>query len=473
MPHSEKQDLDDSTHAEQLLLEQFADTAAQYGLTRPDLVTSLSYEPIFDQWESAWIPIFSFHESSRPEKLSNSADSRDWLTGIYSQHPSDQEPISPISGSEREPSVSKTRENRSQDAYKYLFADDQITNPVRNGYHSETGYGEASAERALERLLGINIPNLPAQFSGELSRLDRIGAPASWGAGYTGQGIVVAVLDTGVDRTHEDLSQNMWINRREISSNGIDDDNNGYIDDVFGWNFSAENNNIGDTNGHGTHVAGIIAGARNGFGVTGVSYNSRIMPVRVLDDSGNGSSSDVARGIRYAVDNGAHVINLSLGGPSGSTEYEAALEYAFNRGVSVIMAAGNNSGSSPVYPAAYAQHWGIAVGAIDSRGRMASLSNRSGAVNLDYVTAPGINVNSTAPGNRYASQSGTSMAAPHIAGAMALLMEANIRSGLRYSVDHLEDLLTSTASNSDLASGSLQKPIDALAVMPAGSAKAS
>lgn len=314
-------------------------------------------------------------------------------------------------------------------------------------FSAVNGYGEASVERAIERLLNISIPDLPAQFSGGLYGLDRIGAPEAWSAGYNGQGMVVAVLDTGVDRGHQDLDANIWTNAREIAGNGVDDDGNGFVDDVFGWNFDGNNSNTLDGHGHGTHVSGTIAAERNGFGVTGVAYGARVMPVKVLSDTGSGSYASVANGIRYAADNGANVINLSLGGGTGDLAVRSAIEYAWSRGLAVVMAAGNEGAATTGYPAAYASSWGIAVGAVDSAGSMASFSNRAGTTVLDYVTAAGVAVTSTTPNNTYATWSGTSMATPHMAGAMALLMQANRASGRNLSIGQLEQIMTATATN--------------------------
>lgn len=320
--------------------------------------------------------------------------------------------------------------------------------PSPGSYSPVNGYGEASAEHAIERLLNVNIPDLPNRFAGGLYGLDRLGAPEVWNYGYTGEGIVVAVADTGVDRDHPDLDANIWKNPREISGNGVDDDGNGFVDDVFGWNFINNNNKTIDVQGHGTHVAGTIAAELNTFGATGVAYGSKIMPVKVLSDSGSGTWTSVANGIRYAADNGANIINLSLGGGSGNLTLQSAIEYAWNRGVAVMMAAGNSGDSSPLYPAAYANRWGMAIGAVDAAGSLAPFSNRAGTSPLDYVTAAGASVYSTTPNNSYASYSGTSMATPQMAGAMALLMQANRDSGRNLSLAQLEQLFTASASNS-------------------------
>ena len=332
--------------------------------------------------------------------------------------------------------------------YQLLAAEAAAPTP---GYSTVTGYGEASVKRALEAMLNTTLPSV-ADLGGIFWGLDRLGAPEAWSAGYTGSGITVAVVDTGVDYTHSDLDGNIWINSGEIAGNGIDDDGNGYIDDVRGWNFDANTNNVMDDNSHGTHVAGTIAGENNGVGITGVAYNARIMAVKVLSASGSGTLTAVANGIRYAADNGAKVINLSLGG-GGSADLLAAVSYATSRGAVVVMAAGNEAAASPSYPAAYAQSYGLAVGAIDSAGNLASFSNRAGSTQLDYITAAGVSVYSSVPGGGYASYSGTSMATPHIAGAMALLQQANIQNNKGLSVAALETLITSSASNMVTASG--------------------
>lgn len=293
-----------------------------------------------------------------------------------------------------------------------------------SGFNSTYGYGLVNAAAAVAQSIGQPTFTDVANQGGNNWNLDAINAPEVWAQGYTGQGIVVAVVDTGVDYTHPDLDNNIWTNAGEIEGNGIDDDGNGYIDDVRGWNFVEHNNNPFDTDSHGTHVAGTIAAENNGFGATGVAYNAQIMAVRVLGNNG-GRLSDVAAGIRYAADNGADVINLSLGGSSSSSTVTSAIQYAVQRGATVVMAAGNEAAQRPGFPANLANQYGIAVGAVDRSNRLASFSNRAGTSTTNYVVAPGASIYSTTPNNTYRNYSGTSMATPAVAGVAALLLNAN------------------------------------------------
>ncbi|MDB9487329.1 S8 family peptidase [Dolichospermum circinale CS-537/01] len=315
---------------------------------------------------------------------------------------------------------------------------------TNSNYNSNNGYGLVNAGLAVSKAAGDgpyeDVPNLGGNNWGA----DMINAPTVWNNGHTGQGIIVAVIDTGVDYNHEDLKNNIWINTKEIAGNGIDDDGNGYIDDVRGWNFDNNNNNVLDNNGHGTHVSGTIAAENNGIGVTGIAYNSQIMSVKVLDANGSGSYSNITKGIYYAVDNGAKVINLSLGGDSPNDTLKSAIEYASSKGVIVVMAAGNNSESIPSYPARYAYNSGIAVGAVDQNNNLADFSNRSGSQEIAYITAPGVDIYSTVPNNQYANYSGTSMAAPHIAGVVALMLSANPN----LTESQVRQIIISTSANS-------------------------
>ncbi|MDE2491392.1 MAG: S8 family serine peptidase [Elusimicrobia bacterium] len=226
--------------------------------------------------------------------------------------------------------------------------------------------------------------------------VQRVNAPAAWSSGE-GAGVKVAVVDTGIDCTHPDLQ----------------------CDFSAGMNILDPSSQPMDDNEHGTHVAGTIAGRGNG-GPLGVAPKATLIPVKVLDANGSGSLSDIVKGIEWAADNGADVINMSLGGPSGSAAMERAVKYALSKGVVVVAAAGN-SGPNPDtvgYPAGYPGV--IAVAASDSNDQVADFSSRGSAV---AFIAPGVNVTSTVPGGGTATLSGTSMASPHVAGLAALAIE--------------------------------------------------
>lgn len=329
------------------------------------------------------------------------------------------------------------------------------------GFSSLDGYGEVNAALALERLLGRPISRVPA-LGGASWSLDRLDAPSAWAADVTGAGVTVAVVDTGIDLGHSELDGAIWTNPRELAGNGIDDDGNGYVDDVHGWDFVDADADPTDLNGHGTFVAGTIAAESNGSGPTGVAHGATILPVRVLDETGSGGYAAMVNGIRYATANGARVINLSLGGTLGSPELQAAIRTAEAAGVVVVMAAGNSGRSAPGFPAAYAGQAGLAVGAIDATGTLAGFSNRAGAVAIDYVTAPGVSVVSTIPGDQTTTWSGTSMATAHVAGVAALLLSARPSLTPR----DVETLLTGSARH-----GAAAGPVAAAPAAASGSAR--
>ncbi|MEG4034939.1 S8 family serine peptidase [Microcoleus sp. S36b_A4] len=327
----------------------------------------------------------------------------------------------------------------------------ELNIPTPSGtFNSNDGYGLVNANAAVSSTLnGSNpFPDIP-DLGGNNWALDLINAPEVWNQNITGNGIVVAVVDSGVDYTHPDLDDNIWRNAGEIAGNGIDDERNGYIDDIRGWDFVASDNNPMDLDfdGHGTHIAGAIAAERNDFGITGVAPNAKIMPVRVLDTFGYGELNNVAAGIRYAADNGANVINLSLGNEFyPSNVVNNAIEYANNKGSVVVIAAGNSGFSQPDYPARNADRLGIAVGSIDINGRMPDTSNRAGSTALDYVVAPGVDIYSTTPYRTYDTLTGTSMATPQVAGVAALVLSANPT----LTPAQVEQILTTTANRNGL-----------------------
>ncbi|MFO1062485.1 MAG: S8 family serine peptidase [Pirellulales bacterium] len=297
---------------------------------------------------------------------------------------------------------------------------------VMTAFQSRTDVLSATPDFRVTVTATPNDPSYTSEWglenNGVGGKLDAdIDASEAWDYG-TSSSVVVAVIDSGVDYNHQDLAANIWTNSREIAGNGKDDDGNGYVDDVRGWNFVSNNNNPMDDNGHGTHVAGTIgAVGNNGIGVTGIAWNVKIMALKFLDSTGSGLLSDAVSAIDYARVNGAKIINASWGGDGFSSALQAAIQRFQNAGGIFVTAAGNdalNNSTSASYPANYALSNVISVAASTQSDTLASFSNYGS--NVD-IAAPGVNILSTVPNNSYARYSGTSMATPHVAGAMALL----------------------------------------------------
>jgi subtilisin family serine protease len=294
-----------------------------------------------------------------------------------------------------------------------------------------------------------------------LSRPAAIGAWEAWTQSY-GDGVTVAVLDSGVQLDHPDLAGNLWTNPGEIAGNGVDDDANGVVDDVNGANIVSGGGDVSDDEGHGTHVAGIIAArAGNGIGGMGLAPKARIMVVKVLDANRAGNASQLARGIRYAVDAGARILNVSLNGDATNDDLDAAVHYASHKGATIVASAGNNGRDldlRPSYPACSTDPAVISVTASDKGGSLLGFANR-GLGSVD-IAAPGAEILSTGRGSRYEFRAGTSMAAPYVAGTLALLAavrpdlsQADLRAALLSSaaLRGLEGLLGSGELNAGKA----------------------
>ena len=263
-------------------------------------------------------------------------------------------------------------------------------------------------------------------------------APKAWETQTGNEGIVFAVIDTGIADDHPDIKDNMWRNEAELNGiPGVDDDHNGYIDDIFGINTVEPNRTTYDGHGHGTHVSGTIAAVTdNGIGIAGINWNGQLMAVKVLTDDGRGDIFTITAGIVYAAKNGADVINMSLGGPAGPfmLPIDLAIRYATHKGVITVVAAGNsNTDARRSSPADHSQV--ITVAATGPDGNRAYFSNWGKKID---VGAPGMWILSTVPevnkipqdkypiiDRIYSALHGTSMASPMTAGLVGLILDAN------------------------------------------------
>ena len=297
--------------------------------------------------------------------------------------------------------------------------------------------------------VSAKTPN-DAKYGLQESFYSQIGAPAAWDITTGSSSVVVAVIDVGVDITNDDLKENIWQNQKEISGNSIDDDGNGYVDDVHGWNFVENDNDVGisvisvgDDSGavsHGTILAGLIgAVGDNNFLGTGLNWYIKIMPLRAISSSGGGSLGDVANAIYYAVDNGADIISISFVGDKDDFNLQESLRFAHQRGVLVVAAAGNNRNDgtgndnlsqNKQYPICSAfpglEDWVLGVTSVDKDDRLSDFTNYGACVD---ISAPGEYIFST---QRYAPEYGylknfdgpwfgSSFSAPLVAGAAALV----------------------------------------------------
>ena len=309
-----------------------------------------------------------------------------------------------------EKDLSDEEKTQIEEEYGVKFTDDE---PINGTYTVITDEQSNVDELEEDTLVDSVETDIPVQMFADTVDwgILRIGAENTWVAG-TGTGIKVAVIDTGIQLNHPDLSSNI----------------------LTGYDFVNNDSSANDDNGHGTHVAGIVASTMNGSGNVGASYTAKLIPIKALNESGYGYLSDVAKGIYYATDNGARVINLSLGTPYDSDVMRRAVTYATNRGVLIVSAAGNEYGAPCSYPAAYSSV--VCVVATTQDNKLASFSNIGGE-----LAAPGVSNYSTYINSSYAKLSGTSMASPHVAGSAALLMSICTEC----KTSEIRELLRSTA----------------------------
>ncbi len=316
----------------------------------------------------------------------------------------------------------------------YPALPEEVTARIKGGKRASAGGPKVDASLGRDWAL-VNI--------GFFEAFSPLVQPMSAGTQSCSPTINVAVIDTGIDYTHPELKENIWVNQgetgsweppkgmaalgydcRDKSCNGIDDDGNGFIDDVVGWDFVHDVPLPYDTHGHGTHISGIISAASaNGIGTTGVCPRATIMPLKYYDNSGAGYNNlnNTVRAIQYAVKMGAHIINYSGGGSDPAPAERAAVSEARKRGVLFIAAAGNegrNNDRIPYYPASYGLDNIVSVASVNKKNELLPSSNYGKTV---HVAAPGMMILSTLPAGRFGTMSGTSQATAFVTGEAALL----------------------------------------------------
>ena len=298
--------------------------------------------------------------------------------------------------------------------------------------------GRAATARRLRRLPGVRFvePNRRFRASSLTAPSDPLfarqwalratRARAAWPA-TLGDGVPVAVLDSGLDLLNPDLAGNVWTNAGEVAGNGLDDDGNGFVDDVHGADTVGWDGDPTDGLGHGTAVASVIAArGDNGVGLSGMAWNAHLMPVKVLHDDGWGTTATVIAGLDYAIDEGARIVNMSLNGSSASQALEDAIRQAEARGVLVVTSAGNdgrNRDRVPSYPASERSPSVITIASADRAGALAP-GSAFGRTTVD-LAAPGAEILTSDLGGRFTRRSGTSFAAAYVTGAAALLAAAH------------------------------------------------
>jgi subtilisin family serine protease len=270
-----------------------------------------------------------------------------------------------------------------------------------------------------------------------------VNAPAVWNQGVTGQGVLVAVVDAFVDVSHPQLKPRIAVNTGEIPGNGIDDDGNGVVDDYYGASFVSDPGTNTTPNPHGSHVSGIIAADPHYGSIQGMAPGAQLIPAQFISNDGGGSLGDAVLALQYAASRGAKIINASWGGAPCVASLRDEFTLLSNKGILVVVAAGNNGQDidvNPDFPASFNMSNQITVAASTQNDFMASWSNSG--FGLVHLAAPGANILSTIPNNSVAYFDGTSMAAPFVSGAAALLWSARpsataaqIKAAILQSVD--------------------------------------
>lgn len=343
-----------------------------------------------------------------------------------------------------------------------------------------TNTQDVPSDRLFNRQWSLDNPD---QVNSDISILE------AWDIESGSPDVIVAVIDMGFDMNHEDLQENMWNNPGEIPDNGIDDDYNGYVDDTIGWDFVNQASGLVDDDcdwrnedndptslksSHGNRVLGVIgATTDNGIGIAGIAANCQMMLIRAGFYNTEGiqvlSTSAIIKGIIYAVENGARIINISSGSPNYSSSYKSALEYATNNGVLVVCSAGNDASNAPCYPAAYDIPGLLSVGASNVLDAKCSFSNYGSWVD---VSAPGQHIMSTLLNDSYGETQGTSFSTPIVAGVAALIFSqhpdwtpAQVQDQIMNTVDTIESLsginITSGRVNAYRALTSIHEADDA------------
>ena len=311
-------------------------------------------------------------------------------------------------------------ENISHNWYKVKNADEKSLKSLPGVLYAEPNY-----------IYRVNVekPNDPKFDSlwglhNKINRAD-VDALKAWDITKGSKEVKIAVIDTGIDYMHPDLKDNIWINQKELNGKqGVDDDGNGYVDDIHGYDFAYNDGDPMDKQSHGTHCSGTIAAVHNNsLGVAGVMGQVSLVAVKFLDDRGSGTSENAIRAIDYATKMDVDVMSNSWGGGGRSQAVKEAIERANAKGIIFVAAAGNSgtdNDSKPHYPSNYKVDNVISVAAHNNKDELASFSCYG--KKTVHIAAPGENILSTIPGGGYKSYSGTSMATPHVSGAIGLLL---------------------------------------------------